>query len=303
MLRIPTKGLQTSVHQHNCATDVLSDWIEGSALFTQTCISKSDVLDVLLEEQVYQDEDFAWQYISDLWNELQYRVVHGRISALRIDPDRVTPKGDWNRFPAYSFCLTLALRDWCSCADNPNNDQGELFERLTECSLSASGWKLLRTGWSSTNATGLPELVEKISSHIKEPVGGNIKEWLPSRGKDAGLDLVCYRPFSDGLGGRPLYFFQCASGRWWKKKTKTPDLELWAKLIDFSNSPVRGFAIPYVLPTTREFRRVANSVNGFLLDRLRLIAPFAGVGKPIPSDLGSDLNQWLASRIEDLKPK
>ncbi len=300
MLRIPSKGLQNSVNRHNCRTDVLSDWIEGSALFTQTRISKVDVLDMLLEEQVYRNEDFAWEFILNVWDDLRYRVEHGKNCALRIDLDGVTPEGHWEKFPAYSFCLALALRDWCSCGDNSHHEQGELFERLTECSLVARGWRSKRTGWASKNAAGLPRLVEEISSHIKEPLGGNIEEWLPSRGKDAGLDLICDQLFSDDRGGRPLYFFQCASGRQWKDKTNTPDLQLWAKLIDFSNSPLRGFSLPYVLSERREFRRVANSINGILIDRLRLIAPLAGDSNQVPSELESDLKNWLTPRIEAL---
>ena len=304
MLRTPSKGLQPSKNRHRCRVDVMADWIEGSALLTQTRIAKSDIVDRLIEEQVYKCEDFAWEFIADIWSDLRYRLKHGRNRALRIDPGGVlTPVDHWKEFPAYSFCLTLALRDWCSCVDSCYNEQGELFERLTECSIDARGWRGLLTGWSSTNASKLREVVEAISSHIEEPVGPNIEDWIADRGKDAGLDLVCDQPFLDGRGGHPLYFFQCASGRNWKTKIKTPDLEVWDKLIDFVYTPTRGLAIPYVLSERRKFRSIANRVDGVLLDRLRLIAPLGCTGSQVPSALQDDLNNWLAPRIEDLKPK
>lgn len=145
------------------------------------------------------------------------------------------------------------------------------------------------------------ELVEEVSSHIEEPVASDIEEWIEEDGKDGGLDLVVDKPFSDGRGGHPLYFFQCASGRNWKSKIKTPDLEYWGDLIKFLFTPTRGLAIPYVLSTKREFRRIANRVDGILLDRLRLIAPLDRVGSQVPPKLGSDLNKWLTPRIEALK--
>ena len=301
MLRVPTKGLQPSVNKHNCRVDVLADWIEGSVLLNQTRISKSDIVDRLIEEEVYRSEDFARELIADIWSDLRYRVAHGRIRALRIDSDGVIPRGHWSEFPAYSFCLTLALRDWCSFVDNSHREQGDLFERLTECSMGARGWRTRITGWPTTNASNVRELVEEVASHIKEPVAGNIEEWIEEDGKDGGLDLVCDKPFADDRGGHPLYFFQCASGRNWKSKIKTPDLEYWEDLIDFVFTPTRGLAIPYVLSTKREFRRIANRVDGILLDRLRLMAPFDRVGSQVPPKLGSDLNKWLTPRIEALK--
>ena len=302
MLRTPSKGLRSSVDRHNCRVDILADWIEGSALFTQTRISKTDVVDVLIEESVYRDEDFAREFILDVWGNLEYRLNHGKIRALRIDEDGVTPEGSWDDFPAYSFCLALALRDWCSCKDNSYIEQGKLFERLTECSLVARGWRLLRTGWPATNAKNLRESVERISTHIGALAHGNIEERGLGRSKDVGLDLVCDRPFSDGRGGHPLYFFQCASGRNWRDKTGTPNLRTWDTLIAFTNRPVHGFAIPYVL-STQEFRQVAVIVNGFFLDRLRIIGPLAEDDSQEFHRLKSGLREWLLPRLEFLKPE
>ena len=76
---------------------------------------------------------------------------------------------------------------------------------------------------------------------------GGIGRWTKASAKDAGLDMVCERPFGDARGGRPLFFFQCASGADWTEKRRTPDLRLWTKLLDFSNEPQRGFARAYQL--------------------------------------------------------
>ena len=300
MLAFPLKGVRTSVTAHNCRIDVLADWIEGTALLEGTRISRSDVRDALCEHEVYRSQDFASEFVGDLWSELRFRRQRSGITALSIDANGVEANRPWQESSAYAFCLVLALREWYSLIDNSYIEQGELFERLTECSLEARGWRLLRTGWSATKVNKLKTTVEKISSHIAEPMSGGIGRWTKPTAKDAGLDLVCDRPFSDGRGGRPLYFVQCASGANWRDKIRTPDVRLWEKLIDFSNGPVRGFAIPYVL-SDEEFRRTANSVNGMVLDRLRIVGLPNGADDWVTPGLRAELNAWSSPRLEEFQ--
>ncbi len=297
MLPLPSKGVRTSINAHNCRRDVLADWIEGSALFEGTRVSRSDVRDALLEHEVYREQDFASAFVDDLWIELRRRIDRGGLTTLAIDTNGVEAAQAWQESSAHAFCLTLSLKDWYSLTEESYIEQGELFEKLTENSLTARGWRLLRTGWSSTHVNKLTATVEQISSHLAEPVSGGIGRWTRPDAKDAGLDLICDRPFPDGRGGRPLYFVQCASGANWREKLRTPDLRLWDKLIDFTNRPALGFAIPYALPDD-EFRQTANSVNGLVLDRLRLVGVPADAGDWVTTALGAEINAWLAPRID-----
>ena len=303
MIHFPSTGIRPSVNHHNCRIDVLADWIEGSVLFTGTRVSKTDVLDIFFEHQIYRDEEFAREFIFNIWAELRYRIKYGRIQALSIDTAGIESKQGWIEFPAYCFCLFLSLKDWCSSTDAPSYiEQGEMFEKITECSLIARGWRSLRTGWSSTNVNSLGTLVEQISSHIDAPVRPDFKEKISPGDKDGGLDLICDLPFSDSRGGYPLYFFQCASGRSWREKTNDINIRLWENLIDFSNQPGSGFAIPYVL-SKKEFLRIAGRVNGILLDRLRIIEPLSENTKEFTTELKSELINWLNPRISSLLPE
>jgi len=302
MIPLPSKGVRTSINAHNCRLDVLADWIEGSALFEGTRVSQSDVRDSLLEHDVYREQDFASAFVADLWLEIRRRIDRGHLTTLVIDANGVEAVQPWQQSSAHAFCLTLSLRDWYSQIDESYIEQGELFEKLTEKSLLARGWRLLRTGWSSTRVNRLTATVEQISTHLVEPVSGGIGRWTRPDAKDAGLDLICDRPFPDGRGGRPLYFVQCASGANWRDKLRTPDLRLWDKLIDFSNRPAHGFAIPYALPDD-EFRQTANSVNGMVLDRLRLIGLPADVGNWTTPALEAELKAWCSPRIDELQQR
>ncbi len=117
---------------------------------------------------------------------------------------------------------------------------------------------------------------------------------------EEGLDLVCWDPYSDGWGGRPIYLFQCASGEDWKKKTHTPDINMWSRVIGFSNFPSKAFAIPFAL-LEKEFRKKSGTVNGILLDRFRLHACCEPDEEEWASDdLRSGLLSWLQPRVKQL---
>ena len=301
MLALPEKGVRTSTRRHNSRVDVLADWIEGSVLFSQARISMSDVKDELCDHEVYSSQDFAAEFVDILWAELRRRIGGGGLAALAIDGRGIERTRPWQDTPAHGFCLVLALREWYSLADGPYAEQGELFEKLTERSLRARGWRLLRTGWSTTRVNQLRARVGMIASHLGEAeIEGGIGRWTRQGAKDAGLDLVCDRPFADGRGGRPLFFVQCASGADWSDKVYTPDLRLWEKLIDFANGPVRGFALPYVLGDD-ELRRTASRVNGMVLDRLRLVAICEEGGDWLTPELREELVAWMDGRIAELE--
>ena len=74
MLSIPTKGISRSVNVHNVDLDVFCDWIEASALFRNGDeVTKSDTVDALRDGEIYESQDFAWEIVSDGWNELRRR--------------------------------------------------------------------------------------------------------------------------------------------------------------------------------------------------------------------------------------
>jgi hypothetical protein len=308
MLRIPDHGFRPSVKEHNVQLDTMADWIEGSVAFSDEAISWSDVADALKENNIYRNEDFAFEHIANVWAELDRRqrtlgaaapyVAHGK---------RISRSKDWADLPAYGFCLMLSLQlhysGWTS--ENFGGDytaQGELFEQVTAESLTALGWRAHRTGWSKTNVESLTEIVFDVSSHLSEEARPEaIQVWTEEKAKDAGLDIVCSRAFTDGWGGRPLYLLQCASGGNWEGKLASPDLRIWDKLIDFTNQPLRGFAMPFAL-LKDEFRRSAGRDGmGLFLDRHRLMAPAFDDGTNwLTAPLTHDLLNWTRPRVERL---
>ena len=181
------------------------------------------------------------------------------------------------------------------------NAQGDLFERLTKESLEHQfpDWIIHRTGWSRAKPTKVKDVVEKISEILGE-LPGDVKAWLDPQAKEFGLDLLCYRPFSDCQVGIPVLMLQCASGHWKEPgKLKTPDIDVWTKLVLFASQPKKAFATPFSFESN-EFRKVVGHVNGILLDRYRLLV----LGKPesewLSDGLRGELTSWVDERLHKL---
>lgn len=293
MLLLPDKGIRVSSSHHNVELDIFCDWIEGCVLFGELPLSTTDFIDVLLENNVYRDQDFAAQLLENAWAELHRRNrCIGETSFYDLQGKRITPLQSWKQAPAYSFCLLLSLVKAYSAWSTQNGntgytEQGELFELLTKESLEIqlTGWHIQQMGWSRGNPKSLRETVDEILDLLGERVG-DVETWASRTAKDYGLDLLCFKPFVDGRAGVPVYLLQCASRQNWQTKVLTPDLNMWTKIVVFAARPRKAFAIPFAL-LDEDFHRNCGSVDGLLLDRCRLLA--AG-------DRGED---WLSAGLQE----
>lgn len=306
MLAIPERGFARSVEVHNTNLDVLADWIEASLLFPEeTEISSVQVVDLLSEAQIYERQAFAWERVDDAWTELRRRQeCLGDSSPFAIEPIRLTRRTAWRDTPAYSFCLILSLAKWyptwAKRFGRDYTEQGELFELVTRASLESLfiGWRFHLTGWTRTRANKLGAVVREIAALLGETIG-KIERWTRPGANEAGLDLLCYRPFSDARVGVPVYLVQCASGGDWESKLHTPRLEIWQRLVEFAATPRKAFATPFAF-LDEDFIRNCALVDGLLIDRCRLLS--AGRENPdwIAPELRARLLAWLEPRIAQL---
>lgn len=307
MFILPKKRFNRSVTTHNVDMGGCCDWLEASTIFLNAEISKSDLVDLLCESEIYAEQDFAWELVSDVWINLRRRSrIFGRGYPLDVQRSRITARDDWRAYSPYAFCLTLSLPnlypEWARSFGSDSNDQGEIFEALTAAAFESifSGWDVFRTGWSSSATSNLKSIVEKIVDRIGE-TSGNIPKWTKPTAKDAGLDLLCYFPFVDERGGIPIYMFQCASGANWESKLKTPDLRVWQKVIDFASEPKKAFAMPFAL-SDEEFIRNCNIVNGLFLDRYRLLTPGVCSRDWMKDEkLKTEMAGWIEGRIATMQ--
>ncbi|MEZ5943041.1 MAG: hypothetical protein R3C18_16740 [Planctomycetaceae bacterium] len=306
MLEMPKKGFQPSVEKHNVSLPVLCDWIEACVAFSDEAMSVNDFVDVLHENSIYHDQSMAHEMLSIAWSELDRRSRSmGDGTPFRVHQKRITASYDWKHNPAYSFCLLLGAqviyKEWARQFGSDFTEQGTLFEELTAAALEAFGWDVLHTGWSKGNTGKIKDVVEGVCIHVGEPqIEGMVEKWISEYANEEQLDIVCTDPYFDGLGGRALFLFQCASGGNWTKKLHTPDPRTWMRIIDFTTSPQRGFSMPFGLPP-KEFTLTAGKVDGIFLDRYRLQSPaYDGDFDWLPGDLKSRLVSWMKPRISAL---
>ncbi len=261
--------------------------------------------DVLLEEEIYVTADFAQEMVTNAWAELRKRQSWIEESyALTVDSVWIRRKDDWRAFAAHTFCVLLSLAPfydwWAKEFGQDYTDQGDLFELLTEESLVFHfiGWTVHRTGWARSNTANLSQIVDSVASCLGEELV-HPGLWNQSGAKEMGLDLLCYRGFSDGRVGIPVYLMQCASSGNWKSKLHTPDLNVWNAMITFRNQIQRAFSTPFSF-LDEEFARNCVHVKGLFLDRCRLLKDSrAWISQP----LTHRIIEWAEPRIEVLLEK
>lgn len=308
MLQIPSSGFARSIGTHNGKLDVQADWVEASVLFGGDTATRSEIVDALRENQSYDDQDFANQWVGNIMVELERRFkLLGEAGALVREGSRIRRKCDWHDKPAYSFCVMLGILPLYrqaitnKCGAN-YIDQGLLFEQLIAESLIAMRWDVHQVGWSRCSSRSVNDKVDALAAAIGEPAyAGAIGRWTVPRAKDAGLDIVAWQNFPDGWGGRPICLVQCASGEDWTEKLHTPQINQWTKLIDFTTTPRRALAMPFA-PGADHFRRSANSdLLVLLMDRHRLLLPGSLDADAFPSKtLENKLRKWTKKRVSAL---
>ena len=305
MLALPTSGISRSVNSHNVKLDILCDWIEANVLFDEEELSTSDIVSCLLSENIYEESDMAFDIVSNAWTEFRRRQsCIPNETPFSITSQRISRKIGWTQVPAHGFCVLLSLAEcysgWTEQFGRDYTCQGRLFEEMMRESLNCQfkNWQLMLTGWSRTSTNALKDIVENIASTLGESVG-NIKRWTSASAKDAELDLLLFRPFSDGRVGIPVYLMQCASGANWKDKLRTPCLKTWGKIIEFAATPIKAFAMPFAL-LDDDFARKCNIVDGMLIDRYRILSATHYKKKWLPPELQRELVDWCKPRIEKL---
>lgn len=309
MLALPNKGIARSINVHNIDLNILCDWIEASVVFDETELSKSDVIDVLIEEQIYESQSFAAQIVDDAWSIISQRINYlSSPLGITVTSNRISRVEEWDQFSAYGFCLALSCVELYSGLPAPWGgnyiSQGDLFEELTAESLrkTLQGWSVSRIGWSATTHTiSLATALPTIISDLNELMGAEAQLHLTKTVKDLGLDLLAFYSFADRQASMPVLLVQCASGSDWIRKRKTPDIGLWStKIISCNSKPVRGFAIPFAFADPLKFRRDAAIVEGVFIDRYRLLKSFRQNNSSVSVALSTKLENWIRPHIVQL---
>lgn len=304
MIEMPETGINHSVKKHNCDLITVADWVIASALFCQENVSKSDVADVLLENQVYVDQDFCLEFIDSTWNYLKIFFNHYPSPSLSFETRVIKSVSQWESDLALAYCLTASLRGsypkWSQKHCGDYLEQGRILEQLTVISLSKlhPEAQFRSTGWSGINDN--PTFGALVSEICKQTnfTEQNLALWDNGKTKDLGLDVYGYLPGHGRRPGTHFMMYQCASGENWTQKRKTPDTEIWKHIIECYTPPIRGMAIPFFVEE-HIFLQSLIILEGPLLDRIGLLS---GIDQTqMPAELRTSIEKWVSMRIKNLK--
>lgn len=306
MLKVPEKGFLKSVEVSNVNPIALGDWLEANLLFSEEQVSKSDVVDLLIEEQICDDDqDMAYSIALQGWTELERRQRWGGLS-LEIDfsKNRLKRRADWEEDIFSSFLVLLSLFRifpvWAKAHTDYAN-QGDFFERCTEhvCRSLLPGWEIYRAGWSPGDTKNIPEIVKSLCEVLYTTGASDVVDWMAPHAKDEGLDLVCYRGYGDEREAMPVFFLQCASGRNWRQKIHTPSAAKWQKYLNAAVMPSTGILAPFVIENA-ELKRASLEGQIVVFDRLRMLSAKREAPFDLPDDLREAVQAWMKVRVDDL---
>lgn len=305
MLTLPVSGFSRSVNVNNVRRPVLGDWLEASVMFGSENCSKSDAVDILVEEGVTDSQNMAHNIVGEGWSELETRRLHGGpTTTFSLVGDVIVKGTAWTDDLARSFLLLLSLFEsypkWAE-AHRDTVGQGVLFERLCAHAFGCifKDWYVYRAGWSPSGNKDIPGIVTELTAVLGTIGHPNPAQWAGQHANDAGLDLLCFRAFPDARECVPILALQCASGENWTKKLTEPSTNLWQKLLDSAYEPMRGLTIPFVVDRVELARRCA-VIEGPLFDRNRLLSVGTGTNAWLEPGLAADIAAWLAPRVATL---
>lgn len=277
--------------------ELFADWIEAQVLRADFALAKPQLVDRLEGTGLVKDSDDSWALIEDAFSAClrRFQALAGSYPFV-LSADTIEPSG--GECVAYRFCLLSSLPEqFTVLRSSYPSEFRDLFEALVAHALRAilPGWEVYETGWSNISAEGKSAIVQRIATWTH---GKYIDASVFPNANDAQVDVAVVRHFRDGRSAVPVLLGQCATGVTdWKKKLSRPNLDRWAKAVQFSAQPVRLFAVPFALDADSFWEAITES-NGLVLDRIRV----CGDAGSLTDGLAAGLRAWL-SAAEVLVPE
>ena len=307
MIEIPEFGFRRSASESNVSTDVMADWLEANILFAQPRVTKSDVVDMLIDYQICPDgqQDLANHIVAEGWDEMVRRQRWGGIpTAVSLSSTWMETREPWEALPIWSFFVLLSNQrsfpNWAK-AQQSFVEQGNLFEQVVEaiCPALFPGWTFYRAGWTPDNTKSISHIVDELCTRLYVSGAPDLSEWAPDAAKDGGLDIVCYRGFEDEREAFPVFFLQCASGKNWRKKVSTPNPVIWQRYLNSAVQPSTGIVAPFVIDP-KQLKIAALTGQVVVFDRLRMVSSARSMKITLNEDLLRQLIGWVHPRAETL---
>lgn len=251
-----------------------ADWIEFKALCSpslefsyedvRTYIDSDGTLSTEEDKNDVAPHEYSEQLIASISIEIKRRIyLSQRTYPFNLSNGILKAKLEATYTP-YIFCLLVTSLEY----DPKDKTPSKLFEHLVrETTAVYLDGDSARFGWPrDTMPVGIHDAIDQLA----ELTGNRKRSYgFPTNAtdKDLGLDVVAWKNFADKYWGKVELYIQCATGEHWENKTGDPNLEKWNDILTWPFRPLRGFAIPHVIPYS-EWRRKTHGI--LLIDRLRI---------------------------------
>lgn len=308
LLELPSTFRRPDLNDAGKEIEMACDWIEASVLFSSEPISALTVGDFLIESQWFSDQEDSGVFVDEVWSRLRARrEERGASAAFDFDYQAIRmTASNWDESPSYVFCLLLSYArhhlKWSRKITWNYNEQGAIFEALTAVALESifPDWTVHQTGWSESTPSHLEKVVTEVAGRLCGQVK-NLERWNRRQAKEQGLDILCYREFSDGRGSFPSFFVQCASGRNFEEKLSDPHMGVWNDLLSLTPACLarKAFASPFMF-SRREFDQHTIKSEGFFLDGQRLLTATSREQGRLNSALSNRVARWAKPLISKL---
>lgn len=241
----------------------VADWVEYVALSRSTSFKRGDLksavhLEGLSAPDVIEEEvwDLLGRRSELLGSQWPLRAVGSRIR--RRSPAPVS-------LPLYRF---LCLLGFASSEDK----ERRLFEVLVSVLVrQITSGPSLHLGAPASSGMD-PSFRRRVERYVEDSgiLKYEVKVAPLPDDKDLGLDVATWFPFADRRGVSLHYVVQCATGSDWEGKLSDLNLDVWSDHLHWGVTPVRVFAVPFLLllPEAKWVRLARR--GGLILDRLRL---------------------------------
>lgn len=178
---------------------------------------------------------------------------------------------------------------------SPTPEMAVLFERLVERAVIAlwgHAGRAVRFAWPGDTGRPpeFPQAVEWLARLMGLSAG---RGYRPPRRKDGGVDVIGWRPFSDGRSGFPILLVQCTLQGEILSKARDVDARLWSTWLVMDGEPQTALAVPQTITEGTLWDELA--ISGMVLERMRLTS-LIGSGDPVDG-----LGAWVSSEVAVLR--
>jgi hypothetical protein len=287
----------------------LTDWIESIMLVEELCeISETDLRGRLVEQGGNDSDGQAApgrQQVEDVLREVERRSRHAPGSYPFQRGRYGITLANKRLLQVYAFLLWLSLPNSPFHSKIYSNEVTPLFDYLGEAALVTllgPGARAIRFGWpvSGDRPTGPRKALVWLTGHMR--VTHDPTAPISPTLKDGGVDVVLWRPFSDGRGGFPIILAQCTVGRSeWQRKGQDIKRALWRRYLGLGWDPATTLVVPFCVQEPDRFKAwdIACHDVSFIVDRLRLLELLDDVDSAdIPHR--EQIEQWTSDRAQEL---